>query len=73
MVRTASTGADVDRTGDVPGPSRLGRSSRQSRNAQMMGKQSSVFVGLLAPTLLIRGLYNTLVKQHGSECTDARA
>ena len=45
MVRTAPTGADVDRNGDVPGPSRLGRSSRQSRNAQMMGKHSSVFRG----------------------------
>ena len=54
MVRTASTGADVDRDGDVPGPSRLGRSSRQSRR-------------------LILGLYNKLVKQHGSDFRDTRA
>jgi hypothetical protein len=31
MVGTASTGAHGDGNGDVPGPSRLGRSSRQSR------------------------------------------
>jgi hypothetical protein len=41
---------------------------------QMMGKQSaSVFVGQWAPTLLILGLYNTLVKQHGSDFADTRA
>ena len=122
MGRTASTGAHVDRNGDVPGPSRLGRSSRQSRRRlhiaiasavrrkhtegqiaksiesqtaklpsdtflwaavtaigvsaalQMIGKQSaSVFVGQWAPTLLILGLYNKLVKQHGSDFTDTQA
>ena len=121
MVRTASTGAHVDRNGDVPGPSRLGRfvaaagdytwqlhpavrrehtegqiaKSIASQTAklpsdtflwapitaigasatlQMMGKQSaSVFVGQWAPTLLILGLYNKLVKQHGSDFTDPRA
>jgi hypothetical protein len=30
-----------------------------------------VFVGQWAPTLLILGLYNKLVKQHGSDFTDA--
>ena len=40
----------------------------------MTGKQSaSVFVGQWAPTLLILGLYNKLVKQHGSDFTDTRA
>jgi hypothetical protein len=122
MVGTASTGAHVDRNGDVPGPSRLGRSSRHSRRRltygncirsgtgthrradrevhriaggqvasdtflwtavaatgvsatlQVTGKQSaSVFVGQWAPTLLILGLYNKLVKQHGSDFTDTRA
>ena len=35
---------------------------------QMMGrKQSSGFVGLWAPTILIFGLYNKLVKLAGSE------
>ena len=35
-----------------------------SATLQMMGKQSaSVFVGQWAPTLLILGLYNKLVKQ----------
>ena len=42
-----------------------------SATLQMMGKQSaSVFVGQWAPTLLILGLYNKLVKQHGSDFTD---
>ncbi len=45
-----------------------------SATLQMMGKQSaSVFVGQWAPTLLILGLYNKLVKQHGSDFTDPRA
>jgi len=45
-----------------------------SATLQMMGKQSaSVFVGQWAPTLLILGLYNKLVKQHGSDFTDTRA
>ena len=35
---------------------------------QMMGKkEASNFVGQWAPTLLILGLYNKLVKLHGSE------
>ncbi len=43
-----------------------------SATLQMMGKQSArVFVGQWAPTLLILGLYNKLVKQHGSDFTDA--
>jgi hypothetical protein len=41
---------------------------------QMMGNRSaSVFVGQWAPTLLILGLYNKLVKQHGSDFTDRGA
>jgi hypothetical protein len=36
-------------------------------------KPSSVFVGQWAPTLLILGLYNKLVKQLGSDSLDARA
>ena len=45
-----------------------------SATLQMMGKQSaSVFVGQWAPTLLILGLYNKLVKQHGSDFTATRA
>jgi hypothetical protein len=35
-------------------------------------KQASVFVGQWAPTLLILGLYNKLVKQLGSDSTDRR-
>jgi hypothetical protein len=43
-----------------------------SATLQIMGKRSaSVFVGQWAPTLLILGLYNKLVKQHGSDFTDA--
>ena len=38
---------------------------------QMMGKQhASLFVGQWAPTLLILGLYNKLVKQLGSDRTE---
>jgi hypothetical protein len=45
-----------------------------SATLQMMGnKQASVFVGQWAPTLLILGLYNKLVKQFGSDFTDRRA
>ena len=39
-----------------------------SATLQLMGnKQASVFVGQWAPTLLIIGLYNKLVKQLGSD------
>lgn len=39
-----------------------------SATLQMMGnKQGSLFVGQWAPTLLIMGLYNKLVKQLGSD------
>ena len=45
-----------------------------SATFQLMGRQSaSVFVGQWAPTLLILGLYNKLVKQHGSDFTDTEA
>ena len=45
-----------------------------SATLQMMRKQSaSVFVGQWAPTLLILGLYNKLVKQHGFDFRDTRA
>ena len=41
---------------------------------QMMGnKHASVFVGQWAPTFLILGLYNKLVKQLGSDYSDRRA
>jgi hypothetical protein len=40
---------------------------------QMIGKQhASLFVGQWAPTLLIMGLYNKLVKQLGHDRFDAR-
>jgi hypothetical protein len=35
--------------------------------------RSRSLVGQWAPTLLILGLYNKLVKQHGSDFTDTRA
>jgi hypothetical protein len=45
-----------------------------SLTLQMMGKQhASQFVGQWAPTLLILGLYNKLVKQLGSDGERARA
>ena len=36
-------------------------------------RQGDVFVDQWAPTLLVPGLYNKLVKQHGSEFTEMRA
>jgi hypothetical protein len=45
-----------------------------SATFQLMGnKNASMFVGQWAPTLLIFGLYNKLVKQLGSDFTDTRA
>ena len=44
-----------------------------SLTMQLMGnRQSSVFVGQWAPTFLILGLYNKLVKQLGSDSTENR-
>ena len=44
-----------------------------SASFHMMGKKdASVFVGQWAPTLLILGVYNKLVKQLGSDFTDSR-
>ena len=44
------------------------------RRLQLMGnRHASVFVGQRAPTLLILGLYNKLVKQLGSDFTDRRS
>ena len=45
-----------------------------SASLHMMGnKDTSVFVGQWAPTFLILGLYNKLVKQLGSDYTENRA
>ena len=45
-----------------------------SASFQLMGnKNASLFVGQWAPTFLILGLYNKLVKQLGSDSTDSRA
>ena len=42
-----------------------------SATLQAMGKQhGSLFIGQWAPTLLIMGLYNKLVKQLGSDRTE---
>ena len=42
-----------------------------SASFQMMGnKHASLFIGQWAPTLLILGLYNKLVKQLGSDRAD---
>ena len=42
-----------------------------SATLQVLGnKQASVFVGQWAPTFLILGIYNKLVKQLGSDSTD---
>jgi hypothetical protein len=45
-----------------------------SASMQLMGKKhASVFVGQWAPTFLIFGLYNKLVKQLGSDRTENAA
>jgi hypothetical protein len=36
-------------------------------------RQASTFIGQWAPTILILGLYNKLVKQHGSDYEDQAA
>ena len=44
-----------------------------SATLQMMGnKHTSLFIGQWAPSFLLFGLYNKLVKQLGSDFTDAR-
>jgi hypothetical protein len=44
-----------------------------SATLQLLGnKNASMFVGQWAPSLLILGLYNKLVKQLGSDYTDRR-
>ena len=51
-----------------------GASIAASATLQLMGnRHASVFVGQWAPTLLILGLYNKLVKQLGSDSTDRRS
>ena len=50
-----------------------GASIAASATLQLMGsRHASVFVGQWAPTLLILGLYNKLVKQLGSDFRDRR-
>jgi hypothetical protein len=45
-----------------------------SASLQISGKHhASLFVGQWAPSILIMGLYNKLVKQRGSDWTQARA
>jgi hypothetical protein len=45
-----------------------------SATLHLMGnKETSVFVGQWAPSFLILGLYNKLVKQLGSDSLDARS
>ena len=45
-----------------------------SATLQLMGsKHASVFVGQWAPTFLLLGLYNKLVKQLGSDAADRRS
>jgi|1185.fasta_scaffold204483_2 hypothetical protein len=44
-----------------------------SMTLQMLGKQhASLFVGQWAPTFLILGLYNKIVKELGHDATDSR-
>lgn len=45
-----------------------------SATMQLMGnRNAAVFIGQWAPTLLILGLYNKLVKQLGSDFTSSRS
>lgn len=63
-----------DQTAKLPSDTFLwaaGASIAASATLQLMGnRNASVFVGQWAPTLLILGLYNKLVKQLGSDSTD---
>ena len=66
-----------DQTAKLPSDTFLwaaGASIAASAAFQFMGnRHASVFVGQWAPTLLILGLYNKLVKQLGSDFTDRHA
>ena len=66
-----------DQTAKLPSDTFLwaaGAAIATSATLQMMGnKHASVFVGQWAPTFLILGLYNKLVKQLGSDYTDRLA
>jgi hypothetical protein len=66
-----------ERTAKLPSDTFLwaaGASIMASAVLQAMGnRHASVFVGQWAPTLLILGLYNKLVKQLGSDFTDRRS
>ena len=66
-----------DRTAKLPSDTFLWAavaSMLVSASLHVMGqKQASVFVGQWAPTLLILGVYNKLVKQLGSDSTDRGA
>jgi len=66
-----------EQTAKVPSDAFLwaaGASIATSAVLQAMGnRHASVFVGQWAPTLLILGLYNKLVKQLGSDYTDRRS
>ena len=66
-----------EQTAKVPSDAFLwaaGASIATSAVLQAMGnRHASVFVGQWAPTLLILGLYNKLVKQLGSDSTDRRS
>jgi hypothetical protein len=67
----ALTGQIEHYTSQVPSGTYLGLavgSMGLSLGLQLLGrKQEAQFVGQWVPTILILGLYNKLVKQHGSE------
>ena len=71
------TGAIESKTAQIPSSGYLGAaiaSMAASAVLKLIGKDEwSLFIGQWAPSFLIMGIYNKMVKQHGSDALSSRA
>jgi hypothetical protein len=71
------TGAIESKTAQIPSTGYLGAaiaSMAASAACKIAGKNEwALFIGQWAPAFLIMGVYNKLVKQHGSDAFSSRA
>jgi hypothetical protein len=71
------TGAIESKTSQIPSTGYLGAaiaSMAASAVLKLAGKDEwALFIGQWAPSILIMGVYNKLVKQHGSDAFSSRA
>lgn len=71
------TGAIESKTAQIPSTGYLGAaiaSMAASAVCKIAGKNEwALFIGQWAPAFLIMGVYNKLVKQHGSDALSSRA